>query len=769
MKKIAYFIPLFLLLLLGSCSRQTDITPEMLESDGAITLTTEAPDWDTDTRAVINEAPGSLSLIATFKAEDKVRLFMVQDATLYDLGDVAFAEVSADGQVAKLSITVPEGVDTSKPVDLIGYNGLNQKYITVADGKAIVSVSAFNHTAIEQFRAPVFFRLKGIMPTAEALTARNVKFQHLGAYEIVHFTNKSTDTIKGRVTLSEVNGYGPKKSWAYMDGYKSGVGSVYYSYDIITGVVTEGKDRIRSDYYVLPDIATGETKSVISWVLPRPDVKIPTTVLDFYSSTGTTHNFQSKGMIAAKSFGMEVGKAYHTYGYWDGSKVVALEPDTQKERPTAFVSFTTNKATGKTLKFKTYVPYASSTTAWVDYNDNGIKDDITESAPANFSEKQISIKNPKITFHGGFEAIEIPEQGITKAEISPVSSVTQIDISKNEMTKEALDAFFEQLPDISGIQASILQPKTLKVSGNPGAETCNAKIAIRKGWILDVTIIDETQPYIQVSLGSYGSKDIYFYIDAATADHNGVWVDLNGDGEKGAGESITKFGATTLNKITAISQDVVFYGNVNKLDFISANIFAYYGGTNSALKYLNLANAGTVAVITQGHPNLEFLNVSGNQLYTDIVELHVATLTKLKVLDMGNCMAGDMDFSKNTELKYLNVEGNKMTQLDISALPNLTQLICSSNSIKTLDISKATGLFHLEAVQNSLSAEQVNKLINALPNRAGKSAGGLWIANNPGTGAGDFHLAKGKNWTIDARNSKADNKVRRPIMEGEDW
>lgn len=771
MKKISTLLTILLLAFLSSCTRQMDIIPEIDQnrSDRTITLTTEAPEWDAMTRATLSEVEGSLGLTATFAPGEKVRLFIVQEGTLHDLGDVSFSEISEDGSAAKLTLTLPEGVDAAQPIDIIGYNGLNQKYITVSEGKATISANAFNYSAIDKFKAPVYFRLKGITPTSDAITNMKVKFQHLGAYEIVHFTNKSDQPISGTVTLSEVSSYGPKKSWAYTDGYKYGVGGVYYLYDLISGEVSEVPDRPKHDYYTEPVIAKDQTKSVISWVLPHPDAKLPTTVLDFYNKSGIKKNIQSKSMITSKNFGMEVGKVYHVYGYWDGQQVVALDPNTNEERPTPFVTVTTDLKEGSTLKFKSYVSYSAGSTSWVDYNNNGIKDDITENAPKNFSETQISIKSQTFTFHGGFESIEMPEQSITSVKISPVAPLTQLDLRKNKLSADALNQLFDQLPDISNIEESVLQPKTLKVSGNPGVDDCNAKVAMKKGWILDITIIDDSQPYTQISLSSYESKDLYVYLDAAADDRANVWVDLNGDGEKGEGESISKFGDVALHKFTAISRDVVFYGNITKLNFISGNIFAFYGGTNHELRYLNLANCGTVAAITQGHPKLEYLSLNGNKLYTNVVPLHLATLKNLKVLDLGNCQAGELDFSNNTELMYLNVEGNDMETLDITPLTKLTQLICSANDLKALDISKAKGLFHLEVVQNALSAEQINSIIATLPDRTGMTAGGLWIANNPGTGAGNLSMAKTKNWTIDARNSKADNKVRRPKMDGEDW
>ena len=769
MKKIMTILSTLLLLTMVSCSQQREnmIDLEQGAFDGTLTLKVYAPEWDAETRALLTEVNGSLDLIASFRDTDQVRLFITQDDVLHDLGDVAFASLSEDGQVATLTITLPEGVDQSKPMNIIGYNGLNQKYITVNGNKAMISASAFLHTTIEKFNAPVYFRMENVTLTSETAKDMKVKFQHLGAYEIVHFENKSSEPIKGRVTLSEVSSYGPKIDWAYQNGYKSGKGSVYYSYDIISGEVNEGTEYVRAEFYTEPTIAPGEAKSVISWLLPNPEYKgLPVLVLDFYNNRSSN---QSKGMMPAKTSNMEVGKVYHAYGSWDGSNVTFIDPETKEARPTPYISFTTNIEVGKSLTFKTYTPYGAQKDAWIDYNGNGVKDDITESAPANFRDTQIIVKSQKLTFHGGFESIQIAGQGITDIEVSPVVNLIELDVKDNQMSAEALNKLFEQLPDINHIEASILQSKKLSIDGNPGTESCNARVAMKKGWILDVVMVDETQPRVRLMLSNYGSKEMYFIVDAAEADRDGVWIDLNGDAEMTENEKIKSFGPNGLNYFEASNSTAIIYGNVTKLNILQGSVFAYIGEANKTLKYLNLAGTGIVAAMVAGHPELEFLNVNGNQLYVDVVEFDLKNLTKLKVLDMGNCQAGNVDLSKNTALTYLNIEGNGIDQLDVTNMPNLAQLICSNNKLETLDVSKAPKLLHLEAVQNMLSVDQINAIIDALPDRTGKSQGGFWVANNPGVGAAKLSLAKNKNWTVDARNSKADNKVRRPIMEGEDW
>lgn len=64
------------------------------------------------------------------------------------VGDVARGELAQDGIKATLDFTPFATVDISGPMTLIGYSGINQKYITLVDNK--LEVIADNHTSYKQ-------------------------------------------------------------------------------------------------------------------------------------------------------------------------------------------------------------------------------------------------------------------------------------------------------------------------------------------------------------------------------------------------------------------------------------------------------------------------------------------------------------------------------------------------------------------------------------------------------------------------------------------
>ena len=83
-------------------------------------------------------------------------------------------------------------------------------------------------------------------------------------------------------------------------------------------------------------------------------------------------------------------------------------------------------------------------------------------------------------------------------------------------------------------------------------------------------------------------------------------------------------------------------------------------------------------------PNLEKIDVSGNQIYA-------------------------INLKENKKLKILDVDSNDIASLDISQNPNLEELYCSDNGLKKLDVWKNRKLKRLFCNDNKLSELNVSK------------------------------------------------------------
>lgn len=332
----SYILTALLLLALGSC--QSDrLEPAATESSAAgertMTLTVEAPDADPTLRAHLSGEAGDPVLKATFKEDDDLALFIWQDGKLYDLADPAnpqFASIEEGGKRATITFKLPAGVDENKPIDLIGYDGpcdfglkngatVDRDRMKIEGDKIIISGQPYGPIELERFSAPVMLHAKGIIPSEAERTDRVVRFEHFGCYEVIFFTNNSTESFKPRAGLSAKgrSNYGPTRTWAHKMKFSGEM--LYPFFDLTKGeLFYSGAKEPNQAYASTKPLDPGATVALVSWYVPNPDVNIPELQLV------SQHSYKwitADQTIPAKDFPMEIGKAYTVYASWDGTKV----------------------------------------------------------------------------------------------------------------------------------------------------------------------------------------------------------------------------------------------------------------------------------------------------------------------------------------------------------------------------------------------------------------------------------------------------------------
>lgn len=811
--KITGLLALFTILLaLAGCTRESSLLPaEESSSDGsALTLTVTAPGEDPSLRAVMSQIEGSKDFNVRFKEGDKVLLFVSQDSKLYPLGEVPFTTLSEDGKVGTLKITLPEGVDQSEPIDLMGYNGINQTSFRKTPnmvfydkehfdesllgpelkGRPLVLMpaSSYDGELIETFSAPVVFRLKGIKPEEARLDALEADFEHIGAYEVVVLENKSDKSFRDPVTLTEP-GKGRTKNYVYNWGFRNR--RVEHPFvDLMTGdVITLPKAPLYQGTPFNRALDAGATGVYISWVMPRPEVaQIPALAIGAGSASSQT---LSEGLIPSHKGPLKTGIAYIAYGYWDGTKIVALDRE-KEERKTQYITVTTDIPAGKQIAVSAYLSYQNRDAAYVDLNDNNVKDP-GEAITKSFGEMLYTVSGPRISFRGAYEDLQLSKQQLTDVEISPSVSLYDLDVSRNKLSAAVLNKIIDQLPDRTGVEPDEVHHLLLQISGNPGLEEkgteVNLRKALEKGWSVDVPIVRDDLPQNFMELRGNPPFTLAFSVEAEPAEQDKVWIDLNGNGTMDEGEKITVFGSTSANLVYPQTPNLCIYGHITSLTISYGEVSSYSGAAESEksanmdLKHLNLSGTGVMMCLSGLFPYLETLLLGDNPMLfildnEDLPFLRQPSL--LRVLDLGNSGAVIREakyaydvprFELMTGLTYLNIQGWGWTseQVDLSKMTKLERLVASGNNLTSIDLSGAKDIKYIELIGNQLTAEAVNKLIAGLPDRTGKSPGQLFIAENPGSGAGKYSIAKSKNWRVDARNSISDHPARRPNMEGEDW
>lgn len=799
-----------ILLALAGCTQESFRPTDADTTDGStLTIKVNAPGEDPSLRAVMSQMEDSKDFLVRFKADDKVLLFASQEGKLFEIGDVPFATLSEDGKVGTLSVTLPAEIDQSKPIDLVGYNGINQTSYSKTPnmvyydkdhfdesilapelkGRALVLMpaSSYNGCRIEDFDAPVVFRLKGIVPAETDMTGVEGDFEHIGAYEVVVLENRSDKSFRDPVTFSEP-GTRTKKDYVYNGGYRSGVGTRYPFIDLMTGEVLElaQSNPFQSFISGSKALAPGEAGLYMTWVMPRPNVTlIPelTLAAGSYSSTVT-----SEGLIPARKGPMKSGIAYIGYGYWDGEHIVALDRE-KEERKTQYVTVTTDIPTGSPITVSAYLDYSSRDAAYVDLNDNNVKDP-GEAITKSFGAMEYTVSQPRISFRGAFADLQLSKQQLTDVEISPVASLYDLDVRNNMLSAAVINKIIDQLPDRSGVKPDDVHHLLLQISGNPGLEEegveINLQKALEKGWSVDVPIVRSDLPQNYMELSGEPPFTLAFSVEADPAERDKIWIDLNGNGTLDEGEKIETFGSTGANLVNPTTNQLIIYGHITSLTVSYGQVKYYWGGSDNAnteIKHLNFSGTGISACVPAWYPKLETLLLADNPTLLLINTKDLPFLSNpagLKVLDLGNSgsiirqmnMPYDVPpFGLMTGLTYLNIQGWDWTseQVDLSKMTKLERLIASGNKLETIDLSGAKSLKYIELIGNQLTAETIDKLLSDLPDRTGESPGQLFIADNPGSGSGKYSIARSKNWRVDARNSISNHPARRPNMEGEDW
>lgn len=290
---------------------------------------------------------------------------------------------------------------------------------------------------------------------------------------------------------------------------------------------------------------------------------------------------------------------------------------------------------------------------------------------------------------------------------------------------------------------------------------------------------------------------IVLRIYADPVHRKGVWLDLNNDGKKDSGESVTNF-VTPVN-YTIGAQAITLYGNV--LDFYCTgnNLTMLDVTKNTALQKLYCDNNQLAVLDVTRNISLTTLDCSRNWLttlditrntaltflsvgYNLFAELNLSSNTalttifcnynRLAALDVTRntaltslyCQENQftaLDVSKNAALSILYCYKNLLTELDVSNNANLATLDCSDNQLATLDITTNTKLERLKCDRNKISTMEMEEVVNALPDRTGNSAGNFIPIRTENSPADEnvctqaqVATAKNKNWkVIDARTN----------------
>lgn len=210
-------------------------------------------------------------------------------------------------------------------------------------------------------------------------------------------------------------------------------------------------------------------------------------------------------------------------------------------------------------------------------------------------------------------------------------------------------------------------------------------------------------------------------IDAESASHSGVWIDLNGDGirAKDASEDVKTFEDYVDYTLPEGLKKITIHGNMTYLGCTADSLTAIDVSADPYLKILNCPQNKLTSIDVSKNSLLEKLDCSENR----ISALDLSANTALLSLWCYNNKLNDLDISRLTNLASLDCSGNQLTALDVTNNLLLERLLCYNNRITALDLSKNPQLNRLWIFGNPLNDDALKKLVQSLQTVEG---GELW-------------------------------------------
>ncbi|CEN54582.1 hypothetical protein CCAND93_960013 [Capnocytophaga canis] len=243
-----------------------------------------------------------------------------------------------------------------------------------------------------------------------------------------------------------------------------------------------------------------------------------------------------------------------------------------------------------------------------------------------------------------------------------------------------------------------------------------------------VKVTDEETPKMVLKTTA---NSLNLVINAAPQNQNGVWIDLNNNGQKDTGENVTSFS----NNLYGTSTNYVINNQVT-----SEKTVTIYG----KVTILNCSQNQLTNLDVTKNPYLNDLDCYSNQL----IDLDISKNTKLQGFDCADNQLTNLDISKNTELVSLWCINNQLTSLDISKNTNLTILWCGANQLRDLDISKNTKLNWIYIVNNNLTPASKQKIIDDLPTRSASQKAKFNNYNSQEFSQSQLNAIRAKGWTV---------------------
>lgn len=280
-------------LLLSACADQTDLPTNHARRTVMFTLLPPKADT-TATRAYL-KPKGMSHFTVHWEPQDELTLFY-QDTKGYHQADATIISTNPSNGAAYFSAQLPGDLHDFNPQLLIGVSG---KTATLTNGIPVMDASR-SAMKPSDFKVPLSFSIALREDTSHTVYAR-----HIGAYDILHFKNKS-----GRTVSAAFNAFQTATPWYHERGIYRLETSKIIDGETIAGGAIEPADGYQQ-------IENGSVGEFYSWYIPTGALMQNATMkMNINGQTVFSENSRSSRVMAEK------GKAYHHYAVWDGKTLL---------------------------------------------------------------------------------------------------------------------------------------------------------------------------------------------------------------------------------------------------------------------------------------------------------------------------------------------------------------------------------------------------------------------------------------------------------------
>ncbi len=264
----------------------------------SVTLSVAMPE-EGMTRVGLGPDGDSKNFITTWDDADEVQVFVTQGDKSFAIGKVGVGNISEDRKSASIAFQLPEALDLTTSYSIHALSGIEGSMTGEGGEWRPVCTAELYRNVLTYFNAPLYCKLdveKDFNPT--------LQFEHIGTYEVLHFTNSTDNLIK-----FEHDGFETEKPWYY----KKAVGALLPEGGMALDAAASASGETASEFIY---VAAGETNTFVSWYIPTGEK------MGGAELKATVDGVSVKSANRKSSdINIETGHAYHMYATWDGESL----------------------------------------------------------------------------------------------------------------------------------------------------------------------------------------------------------------------------------------------------------------------------------------------------------------------------------------------------------------------------------------------------------------------------------------------------------------